>query len=96
MLRSDLPKPFKNSTQLHFAVPAIKNDASLKRKVFIAVYDLHGRLVRTLVNGFVPVGYHQITFDATDNSSKAFGSGVFFCRMQAEGFVKSIKIVLSR
>jgi hypothetical protein len=58
--------------------------------------NLQGKLVRTLVNGPIGVGYHSAVFDAKDDAGKAVASGAYLCRMQAEGFTKTIKLVLSR
>ncbi|PWT88052.1 MAG: hypothetical protein C5B54_11240, partial [Acidobacteria bacterium] len=49
----------------------------------IRVYDVAGRLVKTLVNGTAEAGLHNITWDASDNGGRRVGAGVYFYRMDA-------------
>jgi len=58
------------------------------------VYNVAGRHVRTLVNGEVDAGYHSAMWDGRDDRGVEVGSGVYFCRMEAEGFEGSTKMVL--
>jgi flagellar hook assembly protein FlgD len=62
--------------------------------VHLAIYNVAGRLVRTLVDGEVDPGYHSVVWDGRDNNGVEVGSGVYFCRMEAEGFDDSTKMVL--
>ena len=55
----------------------------------LAVYDIAGREVTKLVNGFKPAGNHQVMFDAKDLSS-----GVYFAKLEAGDFSAVQKMVL--
>jgi hypothetical protein len=57
--------------------------------VRLAVYDLLGREVAVLVNGMVEPGSHEVAFDGSGLSS-----GLYFCRLQAGGFMQTRKMVL--
>jgi flagellar hook assembly protein FlgD len=50
--------------------------------------------VNNLVNGEQPPGFHQVTWDGTGSDGSPVDSGVYFCRIEAEGFTKSKKMVL--
>jgi hypothetical protein len=59
--------------------------------VTLKVYDMLGQEVATLVNGSIPAGTHLATWNAADMSS-----GVYFCRMTAEGFTITKRLVLAK
>jgi flagellar hook assembly protein FlgD len=65
-------------------------------RVSLAIYDVSGRLVRSLVNEYVTAGRKSIRWDATDSSGGAVGSGVYFYRMKAGGKILTRKMVLIR
>ncbi|MEZ5064246.1 MAG: FlgD immunoglobulin-like domain containing protein [bacterium] len=73
------PNPFVADTSLRFEL-ARPAHARLR------VYDVSGRLVRTLVDGPLDAGRHAANWDGRDDSGRRVASGVFFVRMQAEGF----------
>ena len=58
------------------------------------IYDIRGRQVRTLVNSQQQAGNYQIVWDGIDDYNLPVAAGVYFCRMDAEGFVKVIKLAL--
>lgn len=64
-------------------------------RVTIMVYDVNGRRVKTLVDGEMPAGYHQLSWDTRDDRGMAVSSGSYFCRMQASEFVASKKVVIT-
>jgi len=87
VLRGVSPNPFNPVTTVSYGSPT-------EARVRLAVYNVAGRLVRTLVDGEVGSGYHSIAWDGRDNNGVEVGSGVYFCRMEAEGFDASVKMVL--
>jgi uncharacterized repeat protein (TIGR02543 family) len=70
------PNPFNPTTEIHYELPQPEH-------VAIQVYDIRGRLVKTLVDLNQPAGRHKVIWDATDNLSKKAPSGIYFYRMQA-------------
>ncbi len=78
-LESNVPNPFNASTEIRFAVPT-------RSVVNLAIYDLSGHLVRTLVDGEVEPGFHSVVWDGTDNAGNPVGSGVYLCRMKGGDF----------
>jgi flagellar hook assembly protein FlgD len=59
----------------------------------IRVYDVAGRLVKTLVSGTAEAGPHNITWDASDNGGRRVGAGVYFYRMDAGSWRSQRKVV---
>lgn len=62
--------------------------------VSIAVYDVAGRRVRTLVNGVTPAGTHKVVWDGRNDSGFRVASGIYFCNMSALGFEKAAKLII--
>jgi photosystem II stability/assembly factor-like uncharacterized protein len=82
-LSQNYPNPFNPVTKIKYALP---NPV----KVNIKIYDILGRLVKTLVNDeFKDAGFYEITFDGSN-----FASGVYFYRIEAGKFVQSKKMVI--
>jgi len=76
------PNPFNPTTVLSY-------ELRVASRVNLGVYDLAGRRVATLVNGFRDAGNHEITFDGSD-----LPSGIYFYRIQASNWSDSGKMVL--
>ncbi len=65
------PNPFNAKTTIRYALP---KDGRVK----LEIYDVLGRRVSTLVDGFMRAGYHSITWDAKDKTS-----GVYFYKISS-------------
>ena len=87
-LRQNVPNPFNPVTTVAYDVPAGGGE------VTIEVFDVNGRLVRTLVDGFVGEGTRSVVLDGRDGEGKEVGSGVYFCRMTAPGLEQTVKMTL--
>jgi len=70
-------------------VTTIRYDVKETGIVSLKVFDLLGREVATLVNGKILAGSHTIVWDAA-----GLPSGMYLCRMEAERFVGTRKMVL--
>lgn len=81
-LHRNYPNPFNPSTHVIFSVPE-KSDIS------IMVYDVNGKMVDCLYKGFFNAGQYDRVWDASN-----FAAGVYFVRMSAEKFQKSMKVLL--
>ncbi|MCX6639343.1 MAG: T9SS type A sorting domain-containing protein [bacterium] len=73
-LRQNYPNPFNPTTTLSFSLPQAG-------KVMLTVYDVSGREVAKLVDGWREAGTHQVTFDAT-----GLTSGIYLYRMTIGNF----------
>jgi hypothetical protein len=65
--------------------------------VSIQVFDVGGRLIRTLLDGkFLGAGTHLVSFPAFDRSDRALESGVYFLKLEAPGISKGKMFVIQR
>jgi hypothetical protein len=83
-LDHNYPNPFNPSTTIRYALPE-------RSRVTLSVYNTLGQEVATLVNNTEGPGYHEVKFDGSN-----LASGVYFYRLQAGSFVKTMKSVLIR
>lgn len=81
-LGQNYPNPFNPTTNIVFTVINPQN-------VKIEVYDLHGRLVETVFNGFVRTGQHEVRFNAED-----LPSGIYMYKLTAQAGVEVRKMTL--
>ncbi len=86
-LVQNTPNPFNPVTTVAYDVPR-------DSEVSVRVYDVAGRLVRTLVDGVQDAGAHQIVWDGRSDRGESVGSGIYFCVMEAPGFRDSRKMTL--
>ncbi len=63
-------------------------------RVRIRVYDVAGRLVRTLVDRNAAAGPDEVVWDGTNDDGRRLGSGMFFYRMEAGEWTSRKKLIL--
>jgi hypothetical protein len=83
-LRGAIPNPFNPTTTLSFALPQAGS-------VKLSVYNVTGREVATLVNGWRDAGNHEVTFDAT-----GLASGLYVYQLTAGDFHATSKMMLMK
>jgi hypothetical protein len=83
------PNPFNPSTTIAF-------DLARPGPVTLAIHDVQGRLVRTLVDGMLPAGPQQRTWNGTDARGVPAASGVYLCRLQTADGVERRSMVLAK
>ncbi|MCK4511091.1 T9SS type A sorting domain-containing protein [bacterium] len=89
-LRPNRPNPFAPATSISYAV-----DGSTH--VRLAIYDVSGRLVRTLAEGLREGGrVHTVSWGGDSDRGEELPSGVYFCRIETERFTQMQKMVLLR
>lgn len=82
VVAKNFPNPFNPSTVIRFD---LRNQAN----VHLAVFDMSGRFVRTLVNGNLNAGAHEATFDGT-----GLAAGVYVYRLTVDGASVNGKMLL--
>ena len=88
-LKQNYPNPFNPSTQIQYALP---NESS----VVISIYDITGRLVRTLVNEFQSPGYRTVTWNATNDMGRPVSAGMYIYSIHAGDFIQNRKMILMK
>ena len=86
-LHNNYPNPFNPITTINYDLP---QDGSVR----LIIYDVMGREVTRLVNGFTPAGYHSVRWDARNKMGENVSAGVYFYHLQSGNFVKTQKMVL--
>jgi len=67
-----------------------------KERVKLKVYDLTGRVVRTLVDNVQEPAYYNIRWDGRDDKGKRLASGIYFYRIEVGRFKSTKKMVILR
>ena len=84
------PNPANPETKLVYVLPRAADGA----RVSLRVYDVSGRLVRTLVDRNEAAGPHGATWDGTDESGRHVSSGAYFARIEAGKFTQQGKVLI--
>lgn len=83
------PNPFNPSTTIAFDLPA-------RKRVTLAVYDVLGQPVATLVEGPRDAGRHAVVWDGRDQRGLPVASGVYLVRLGSGDVAQTQKVVLLR
>jgi len=89
VLHQNVPNPFNPTTLIRFELPA-------RAHVRLLVFDVRGRLVRTLVDGELQPGGQEIAWNGRDGDGRNVASGVYFYRLETPYTLVSRKMVLLR
>jgi len=90
VLRQNAPNPFNPRTEIRFALPQAGS-------VSLGIYDVGGRLVRSLISDRrKPRGDHMAVWDGRNEAGRCVASGVYFCRLATEGATVARKMALIR
>ena len=73
-LVTNYPNPFNSTTTITFAFES-------QQRVSLAIYDVVGRQVRTLVRKVLAPGQHSIRWDGLDDQRRAVASGVYLAHL---------------
>jgi len=89
VLGNPVPNPFNPTVSLSFSLPG-------PTRVSLRIFDVQGRLVRTLVSGPANAGEHQVLWDGKNDRGETVGSGVYFCELVSGEHRRTTKLVLLR
>jgi len=88
-LAQNTPNPFNPWTSINYTVPTVSN-------VSVAVFNVLGENVRTLVNGVQEAGTWSVVWDGLNNDGLKVSSGVYFYKMTAGNYSETKKMTLIR
>ena len=86
-LYNPYPNPFNPVTTLRYDLPTDTD-------VNITIYDMMGRIIRTLVSNQQSAGYKSIQWNATNNAGAPVSAGLYLSMIQAGDFRQTRKMVL--
>ncbi len=86
-LKANYPNPFNPKTEIPFS-----NDR--EQNIRLRIYDINGRLIRTLVAARFAPGNYSLSWYGKDDRGKAMGSGVYFVRLEGEQTQRMRRILL--
>jgi hypothetical protein len=81
-IESVYPNPFNPTVNVEFYNPNVS-------MVNINIVDLHGKIIETIYNSILPIGYHQMNWEATHKSS-----GIYFLIIQSENSILTEQLIL--
>lgn len=88
-LFQNFPNPFNQSTTLIYELPR-------SVVVTVEVYSVLGQRLITLAAGRQGPGRYRITYGGLDEANLPLASGLYFCRMKAGHFDKTVKFAIVR
>ncbi len=83
-LYQNVPNPFDQFTAIDFYVPKAG-------KTLLEIYDLYGRLLKTVSDKSMAAGFYTVNIPAAD-----FPAGIYVCRLTQHGISKTIKMQVGR
>lgn len=87
-LSQNYPNPFNPQTQISFDLPATQ-------KINLKIYDVSGKLIKTLIDEEKEAGYHSVRWNGTDEVGEAVSSGVYIYKLESDnGFSQARQMLL--
>ncbi|MDP3024373.1 MAG: T9SS type A sorting domain-containing protein [candidate division Zixibacteria bacterium] len=86
-LLPNYPNPFNPETFIEYTLPA-------DCQVTLAVYNILGQKVRTLINEYQLAGLKSVRWDGKDDSGNQVSAGVYFYSIKADNFTQTKKMIL--
>jgi len=86
-LFGNYPNPFNSSTQIKVYMPRTDN-------AILEIFDINGRLVKTLNNGMLGSGEHTFTWSGVNSAGRSVSSGSYFYRLKSGGDTMTRRMML--
>jgi len=81
------PNPANPVVRFSYSVP-------VRAAVNIAIFDVTGRMIKSLVNRTIEPGFQKVIWDAKNTNGQQMASGIYICRMQSKNFISQKKLIL--
>lgn len=89
LLAPACPNPVAHSARITYSIPE-------GGRATIRIFDVSGRLVRTLTDGYQPPGVHTVSWDGRSTAGDPVGNGLYFYQMTWKGRTEAGRLVLIR
>jgi flagellar hook assembly protein FlgD len=86
-LHQNYPNPFNPITMISYDLP---EDAMVN----VTIYDMMGRVVKTMVNSQQNAGFKSVQWNATNNEGQPVSAGLYLYTIEAGKFSQTRKMVL--
>lgn len=86
-LAQNYPNPFNPSTIIEFSLPK-------SAQVRLTVLNILGQQVRTLADEFLTAGPHQVSWDGSDSYGSRVASGLYYYRLETDGYSQTKEMIL--
>ena len=86
-LKQNFPNPFNGQTTIEYSTPSASN-------ILFKIYDMNGKEIRTLYNGYYNGGRAAITWDGKNKNSQLVASGIYYYSIVSDQNSKIKKLTL--
>jgi hypothetical protein len=83
------PNPFATTAEIRYALPVTS-------RVSVKIYDIAGKLVKTVVDEVQESAFYTVGWDGVDDRGQKVGGGIYILKMETPGFHATKKFVLLR
>ena len=88
-LGQNYPNPFNPQTQFHYDLPKSGN-------INLGIYDVLGKEVYTVLNGYQRAGKHNVLWTGINNKGLQVQSGIYFYRLTTDSEITTKKMVYTK
>ena len=88
ILHQNFPNPFNPTTTIRYEIVGEGGEVTL------AVFDVNGRLVVTLVDEHQTSGMKNVMWNGKNSAGEPVSSGVYFCRLETSGYSEVRKLTV--
>jgi hypothetical protein len=88
-LYQNYPNPFNPVTNIRFEL--LKSE-----QVILQIFDIEGRLIKTLIDNRLFAGTHELSWNGLDDQSRPVASGVYYYNIKAGTYQSARRMVLMR
>jgi hypothetical protein len=83
------PNPFNPNTHIHFSLP-------VSDRVELSIYDITGRRIVRLIDGYRTAGEYTLEWNASDTHGNRLAGGVYLLQIQAGSYHKTVKMLYAK
>jgi len=76
-------------SRIYFQIPANR-----ERHISIKLFNMQGKLIRTLVNGVEKTGYHSLPLNSSNSSAAKIAAGLYLCKMETKGYTRTVQVLI--
>lgn len=88
-LFQNFPNPFNPTTTIKYILPETAS-------IMLIIYNTSGQIVKNLMSGRQSAGFHSVVWDGTNDEGLAVSTGIYYCLLKADNYLKSSKMILIR